>query len=129
MYKKLTDYFALYQKKCIFADIKDDFMAKNLLVILAFAVCCVFVAPTSGHASAAMGVIDTEYQDISVTVNSSTIHVTGANGQMLYVYNVAGVRVMSLRVDGQDRRYELNLPKGCYIVKVGKTFVRKVFIK
>ena len=105
------------------------FMAKNLLVILAFVVCGLFSVPAISHANPAMGVIDTEYQEVSVTVSSSTVHVTGANGQMLYVYNVAGVRVMSIRIDGQDRRYELNLPKGCYIVKVGKTFVRKVFIK
>lgn len=105
------------------------FMAKNLLVILAFVVCGLCSVPASSYATPAMGVIDTEYQEVSVTVSSSTVHVTGANGQMLYVYNVAGVRVMSIRIDGQDRRYELNLPKGCYIVKVGKTFVRKVFIK
>lgn len=107
-----------------------NLMAKNVLVILTFITCCLLCVPTSSYASMAMGVIDTEeYQEVSVTVNSSTIHVTGANGLMLYVYNVAGVRVMSIRIDGQDRRYELNLPKGCYIVKVGKTFVRKVFIK
>lgn len=104
-------------------------MAKKLLIILFFVVCGLFSATSSCYASPAMGVIDTEYQEVSVTVSSSTIHVTGANGQMLYVYNVAGVRVMSIRIDGQDRRYDLNLPKGCYIVKVGKTFVRKVFIK
>lgn len=53
---------------------------------------------------------------------------TGANGEMLYVYNVAGVRVKSVKVDGDDKRFEMNLPKGCYILKVGKT-VRKVSIR
>ena len=47
---------------------------------------------------------------------------------MLKIYNVSGVCVMSLRVDGQDKRYNLNLPKGCYIVKVGKV-VRKISIR
>ena len=46
----------------------------------------------------------------------------------LSIYNVAGVHVQSFRVEGADRRYELNLPKGCYIVKVGKV-VRKISIK
>ena len=47
---------------------------------------------------------------------------------MLYIYNVAGVRVMSFKVEGPDKRYELNLQKGCYIVKVGKV-VRKISIR
>ena len=41
---------------------------------------------------------------------------------------MAGVKVMSIKVEGQDKKYELNLPKGCYIVKVGKT-VRKISIR
>ena len=58
----------------------------------------------------------------------SVLHITGANGMVLHVYNVAGVRVMSVKVEGADKRIELNLPKGCYIVKVGK-LVRKISIQ
>ena len=65
---------------------------------------------------------------ITVTVSESTLRVTGATGLTLSIYNVAGVHVQSFRVEGADRRYELNLPKGCYIVKVGKV-VRKISIK
>ena len=65
---------------------------------------------------------------ISISLNESVLHVTGANGQVLHVYNVAGVRVMSVKVEGADKRIELNLPKGCYIVKVGKV-VRKISIQ
>ena len=50
------------------------------------------------------------------------------NGQTLEVYNIAGVKVMAIKVEGQDKRFDLNLPKGCYIVKVGKV-VRKISIK
>ena len=64
---------------------------------------------------------------ISVTVKGSVLHVFGASGKMLYVYNVAGVRVKSIRVEGDDKQINLNLPKGCYIVKVGD-MVRKVSI-
>lgn len=81
------------------------------------------------HANSAIEIIDTDLpQAIVISVNESTLHVTGAAGQDLYIYNVAGVRVMSIKVDGPDKRYELNLPKGCYIVKVGKT-VRKISIR
>lgn len=47
---------------------------------------------------------------------------------MLYIYNVAGVKIMSIKIDSSDRYYDLNLPKGCYIVKVGKV-VRKISVK
>ena len=73
-------------------------------------------------------IIDTEIQNISLSINESVLHVTGANGQVLHIYNVAGVRVMSVKVEGADKRIELNLPKGCYIVKVGK-MVRKISIQ
>ena len=46
----------------------------------------------------------------------------------LEIYNVAGVKLMNIKVDGGDKRYELNLPKGCYIVKISKV-VRKIYIK
>ncbi|MDE5985736.1 MAG: T9SS type A sorting domain-containing protein [Prevotella sp.] len=73
-------------------------------------------------------IIEQEQQPVVSVTNESTIHVVNANGQMLYVYNVAGVRVKSIVVDGHDRHYDLNLPKGCYIIKVGKT-VRKISIR
>ena len=85
--------------------------------------------PMAIHANSAVEIIDTDIpQTIGISVTESTLHVTGAGGQSLYIYNVAGVRVMSIKVDGPDKRYELNLPKGCYIVKVGKT-VRKISIR
>ena len=103
-------------------------MARKLLIIPVVVV-LLFGVPTMSHANHAIEIVENEYHDISISVKSSTLHVSGADGEMLRIYNVAGVCVMSIRVDGQDRHYDLDLPKGCYIVKVGKTFVRKVFIK
>ena len=42
--------------------------------------------------------------------------------------NVAGVRIQSVKGEGSDKHLDLNLKKGCYILKVGKT-VRKVSLK
>lgn len=72
--------------------------------------------------------IDNDVLGITVSVEQSVIHVTGASGQLMQVYNVAGVCVATIKVDGDDKRYDLNLTKGCYIVKVGKV-VRKVSIR
>jgi hypothetical protein len=41
---------------------------------------------------------------------------------------VTGMKLMSVKIEGQDKKVEINLPKGCYIVKVGKV-VRKIYIK
>lgn len=85
--------------------------------------------PMAIHANSAIEIIESELpQAIGISVSESILRVTGAGGQELYIYNVAGVRVMSIKVDGPDKRYELNLPKGCYIVKVGK-IVRKISIR
>lgn len=71
---------------------------------------------------------ETEQQPQVAAVGERAVRITNANGLTAYVYNVAGVCVQQWRVDGPDRRYDLNLPRGCYIVKVGKT-VRKISIK
>ncbi len=102
-------------------------MNKSILSLILSAL-LVAGAPISVAAYNAIEIVENDFQSINVTLNETTLHVTGANGQTLYIYNVAGVRVMSIKVEGQDKRIELNLPKGCYIVKVGKV-VRKISIK
>lgn len=85
--------------------------------------------PRVADATPAIEIVDNEIQKISITVNEeSVIRITGAAGQELSIYNITGVRVMNLKIDGADRSYSLNLPKGCYIVKVGK-MVRKISIR
>ncbi|MBO4486567.1 MAG: T9SS type A sorting domain-containing protein [Prevotella sp.] len=84
--------------------------------------------PVTAMAASSVEIIENDFQNVTITVEESVIHVTGANGEVLYVYNVAGVRVKSVKIDGDDKRFDFNLPKGCYILKVGKT-VRKVSIR
>ena len=84
--------------------------------------------PQNASAASSIVIIDNDIATISISVSESTLHITGASGLVLAINNVAGVHVQSFRVEGSDRLYELNLPKGCYIVKVGKV-VRKISIK
>lgn len=85
-------------------------------------------APMKSAAMPAIEIVENDFQTITISVSQDAVlRVTGAAGQTLYVYNVTGVRVMSIKVDGSDKSYNLNLPKGCYIVKVGKV-VRKISI-
>lgn len=102
-------------------------MMRNLLYMM-FSMTLLLCAPVSANANNAIEIVDNDIVGITVTVSESTLRVTGATGLTLSIYNVAGVHVQSFRVEGADRRYELNLPKGCYIVKVGKV-VRKISIK
>lgn len=102
-------------------------MMRNLLYMM-FSMTLLLGAPVSANANNAIEIVDNDIVGITVTVSESTLRVTGATGLSLSIYNVAGVHVQSFRVEGADRRYELNLPKGCYIVKVGKV-VRKISIK
>lgn len=100
---------------------------KKILAI-AFASLLAFGVPTVSLANVAIEIIEQEFQNVTISVNQSVVRVSGANGQVMHVYNVAGVRLMTIRIDGSDKSFELNLPKGCYIVKIGKT-VRKISIK
>lgn len=101
-------------------------MSKTIFTLL-FSAALLMGAPLMMEANSAIELIDNDYQSPSVMVSGSTLRVTNANGLVLQVYNVAGVRVASFKVEGNDRSYSLNLRHGCYIVKVGKT-VRKVSV-
>ena len=68
-----------------------------------------------------------EDDGISITVNQSVLHVYGAEGQVMEVVSLTGRLITSIRIDSPAQRVELNIPKGCYILKIGKV-VRKVSI-
>ena len=104
-------------------------MTKYILTTIMMAL-FTLCAPVQVRANAAIEIIENDLQPTAanITVNGGTIRVSGANGKTMYVYNLAGVRIHSIKVEGADRTYDLNLSKGCYIIKVGTT-VRKVSLK
>lgn len=102
-------------------------MIKTILSTI-FAGILMLVCPVPATASQGVEIVDNSLQGVSIVYSSSILRVTGAEGEVMQVYNVAGVRVMSVKVEGADKSYELSLPKGCYIVKVGK-YVRKISIR
>lgn len=80
------------------------------------------------YSPASMGVVESDISDVSIYFDGTNLRVTNAAGLNLYVYSITGVRVMSVRVDGDDKSFKLNLQRGCYIVKVGDV-VRKISVK
>ena len=97
------------------------------LQILALSLLLV-AAPVSLMAEAERDDVETELSAVSLNVTGSKVHVTGAEGEVLEVYNLTGVKVATIRIDSNDKAFTLNLQRGCYILKVGKV-VRKVSIR
>ena len=99
---------------------------KNLFLI-AFALTWL-AAPVSTYAQAESDAVENSLSGITLTVNGTKVHVTGANGENMEIFNLTGVKVSSISIDSADKSLTLTLPKGCYILKVGKV-VRKISIR
>ena len=67
-------------------------------------------------------------EEIIISVNGQWVVINGAQGQTLEVVSLTGRRVMTLKIESPAQRVELNVPKGCYLLKIGKV-VRKVAIQ
>lgn len=88
-----------------------------------------FTMPAAANEAADVNSIENQIgNDVSLTVTGQAVRIVGANGLVLDVYNVVGVKIASIKVEGNDKHFDLNLQKGCYILKVGKV-VRKVSFK
>ena len=114
----------------IFASVNHTNKRKDMnkgLQILALGL-LLAAAPMSLTAQGERDEIETEISAVSLSVNGAKVHIAGAEGMMLEVYNLTGVKVASLRIDSNDKVLSLNLQRGCYILKVGK-IVRKISIR
>lgn len=65
--------------------------------------------------------------EITIKAEGRKIHVNGAEGETLEVYNVAGVKVASFSIDAPEKTINLNVSRGVYILRVGNV-ARKVNI-
>lgn len=72
---------------------------------------------------------ETEQNNIILTVEGSIVHIQNINTKTpLEIYNILGVKINSTIIDSTDKTITLNLPKGCYILKI-QDVVRKIAIK
>jgi uncharacterized protein YabE (DUF348 family) len=74
------------------------------------------------------GVAELIDEQVTLTVEGNVVFVSGAQGEVLEVVSLTGRQVAQYRIDSASQRVELNLAKGCYVLKVGKV-VRKVSIR
>lgn len=105
-------------------------MNKKALIIFALSMLLGVGQAAMAQDVAQKAPIETEQQQaVVIIVNESTIHIKNAEKQVLEIYNLTGVKVSTIKIDSADKTIELsNLPKGCYILKVGKT-ARKCYLK
>lgn len=103
---------------------------KKRLLIFSMATLLMCATPVSSMAAdAEMAPVEqTIDEDITISVNGQWVVINGAQGQTLEVVSLTGRRVMTQKIESPAQRVELNVPKGCYILKIGKV-VRKVAIR
>ena len=103
-------------------------MQKRLL-IFALTLPLMTMAPVVAFASSLEAPAAEQVEEqITIQIDQQTVSITGAQGQTLEVVSLTDKVVKTIAIDSPAQRIELNIPKGCYILKVGKV-VRKVSIR
>lgn len=102
-------------------------MTKYLLSI--FMTCALlFAGNVNAKADPIIEVNSIDFNQVGITYTNGVLHVTGASGLVVSVFNIVGQKVFECKIEGNDKRIELSLPANCYIVKVG-TLARKISVK
>lgn len=102
-------------------------MIKRILFI---AFCALLAAPAysaAGSETASDAYMVATDSQPRVSINGQNLRVQGAAGADVEIYNITGVRVAVKHIENNDQTLQLNLQRGCYIVKIGK-FVRKISV-
>ncbi len=102
-------------------------MRKKLYILTMFAL--LLSAPISAWAQSEADDVEGELHTITLSIDGAKVHIDGAEGKVLEVYNLTGIKVATIRIDNDSKQVNLdNLSKGYYILKVGDV-VRKVSIR
>lgn len=66
--------------------------------------------------------------NVKIEMEHKAVSVYGAQNMVLEIVSVTGKPIQKIKIESASQRIELNIPKGCYILKVGSV-VRKIFIR
>lgn len=87
------------------------------------------VSPTAALAAEMeLAAVEQADSQIGISISGAIVSITGAQGETLEVVSLTGRQVMAVKIDSPAQRVELNVPKGCYILKIGKV-VRKIQVR
>ena len=103
-------------------------MTRRLHTLLLTAALTLSVPTVVTASSYALYGIEELDERVTVSVEQQTVIVNGAQGETLEVVSLTGKRMLTVKIDSPAQRVELNIPKGCYILKVGNV-VRKITVK
>lgn len=99
------------------------------ILSLTFAAMLTLAIPVSLYAMSNKPALEqSSEREITITVQQSSLLVNNAQGQTLEVVSLTGNQVVKVKIESPSQRVELDVPKGCYIVKVGNV-VRKIAIR
>ena len=110
-----TDYIEMRMKK------------KILLIPVLLAMLLVAPACLNAAGVAMPGIEQMNDDEVSITVQGQTVTVNGGQGMTLEVVSLTGRRIKTVKIEIPAQKVELNIPKGCYILKIGKV-VRKISV-
>lgn len=105
-------------------------MMKKMYIVSAI-LCAMTFMPLEVAAKAAAEPIMTYMPDdpnVRIEMENRAVSVYGAQNMVLEIVSVTGKPIQKIKIENPSQRIDLNLPKGCYILKVGSV-VRKVFIR
>lgn len=104
-------------------------MAKRLLILtIAMALTCATTAMANTVADRGIEQQEQlEERSISISVKGTSLTINGASGKTLEVVSLTGKKVTTVKITSPEQHVELNIQKGCYILKIGSV-VRKVSI-
>ena len=116
----------------VFRTFAKDFMRMKRIVIIVSAVLALALfVPTTASSSVlreyALGIMDFQDSEVTISYSQGSVYVSGGEGLTIEVISLTGNKVFEQQIESPSQKFELNIPKGCYIVKVGKV-VRKVSI-
>mgnify|MGYP003421008672 CR=1 FL=1 len=103
-------------------------MKKRLLIISLVTSFALTMPVARAASNAEPALLEQVQEDITISVSGQTVLINGAQGKTLEVISLTGRQVLTVKIDSPSQRIELNVPKGCYILKIGKV-ARKVAIR
>ncbi len=102
---------------------------KKLLPIFSLTLALMLFVPSTMMAvMVAPGIEQMVEDEVNITISGQTVMITGGQDKTLEVVSLTGRRVMTAKIENASQKVELNIPKGCYILKIGKV-VRKISVR
>lgn len=123
-------YYVIFSYLCSVQNKLKLFYMKKIYILSAILCAMTFMPVEVSAKTAAEPIMNYMPDDtnIRIEMENRAVSVYGAQNMILEIVSVTGKPIQKIKIESTSQRIELNLPKGCYILKVGSV-VRKVFIR